>query len=120
MLPHPYYSMTSESGKFSITNIPTGKYRLIAWHPFGTNEKDVQIEESQMLTVNIDFKPTSPVIYPEDDKRRIRLALTWWKAAKLFRPWSYKNGMNRRRNYSWNTILIETKARGQQKAMVQA
>ena len=30
--PHPYYTVTDESGKFELTNIPPGQYVLIAWH----------------------------------------------------------------------------------------
>jgi len=30
--PHPYYAVTDESGRFEITNIPPGRYVLVAWH----------------------------------------------------------------------------------------
>jgi len=30
--PHPYYTVTDESGKFELTNIPPGQYVLVAWH----------------------------------------------------------------------------------------
>lgn len=32
-LDHPYYAVTDERGRFSITGIPPGEYRLVAWHP---------------------------------------------------------------------------------------
>lgn len=31
-LDHPYFSVTDENGRFRITDIPPGKYRLVAWH----------------------------------------------------------------------------------------
>ncbi|MBC8413012.1 MAG: hypothetical protein ISR96_06845 [Nitrospira sp.] len=30
--PHPYASLTDDSGSFSLTNIPAGEYELKAWH----------------------------------------------------------------------------------------
>jgi hypothetical protein len=32
VVPHPYYAVTDESGKYQITNIPPGEYELVAWH----------------------------------------------------------------------------------------
>ncbi len=29
---HPYYSVTEESGKFELTDVPPGDYQLVAWH----------------------------------------------------------------------------------------
>jgi len=29
---HPYYAVTDESGKFSITGVPPGSYQIVAWH----------------------------------------------------------------------------------------
>lgn len=32
VIPHPYYAVTDESGKFSLTEVPPGEYELVAWH----------------------------------------------------------------------------------------
>ena len=29
---HPYYSVTDETGKFELTNVPPGDYEIVAWH----------------------------------------------------------------------------------------
>ena len=29
---HPYYAVTDESGKFTLTNVPAGQYQIVAWH----------------------------------------------------------------------------------------
>jgi hypothetical protein len=32
VIPHPYYAVTGESGKFELTAVPPGTYQIVAWH----------------------------------------------------------------------------------------
>jgi hypothetical protein len=32
VIPHPYYAVTDESGKFQFTDVPPGTYQIVAWH----------------------------------------------------------------------------------------
>ena len=32
VVPHPYYTVTDESGKFELTDLPPGDYQVVAWH----------------------------------------------------------------------------------------
>src|SRR5581483_1778625 len=32
VVPHPYYAVTDESGKFELTEVPPGTYEIEAWH----------------------------------------------------------------------------------------
>ncbi len=32
VVPHPYYTVTDESGKFELTDVPPGEYEIVAWH----------------------------------------------------------------------------------------
>ncbi|MGO8984232.1 MAG: hypothetical protein ACLQFM_05550 [Terriglobales bacterium] len=32
VVPHPYYAVTDESGRFELTDVPPGTYELVAWH----------------------------------------------------------------------------------------
>ena len=41
-LNHPYFSVTDDSGRYKISDVPPGKYRLVAWHEgyIMTNRQD--------------------------------------------------------------------------------
>jgi hypothetical protein len=32
VVPHPYYAVTDQSGKFELTDVPPGSYEIVAWH----------------------------------------------------------------------------------------
>lgn len=32
VVPHPYYAVTDESGRYTLTGVPPGQYELVAWH----------------------------------------------------------------------------------------
>lgn len=32
VVPHPYYAVTDENGRFELTDVPPGQYQIVAWH----------------------------------------------------------------------------------------
>jgi hypothetical protein len=32
VVPHPYYTVTDESGRFQLTDVPPGECEIVAWH----------------------------------------------------------------------------------------
>lgn len=58
VMEHPYYAVTDETGKFTITDIPPGKYTVHAWHEaLGTLEKEVTVEADKTAEVSFEIFP---------------------------------------------------------------
>ena len=57
---NPYYSFSDSNGRFSITDIPPGTYRIRAWHPSIKEQifKTVTIEPRAQVSIN--FQLPSP------------------------------------------------------------
>ena len=46
---HPYFSVTDDTGRYQIDNVPPGKYEVVAWH-----ERDLKyLVYSQTQSVDI-------------------------------------------------------------------
>jgi plastocyanin len=54
---NPYYAVTDENGKFSITDLPPGKYRVRIWHEYvGETASDVTVNAKTESALNVDLK----------------------------------------------------------------
>ncbi len=53
---NPYYSVTAEDGKFSIAEVPAGKYILMVWHPnLGDQKAKVTVGAGGAIEHNFTF-----------------------------------------------------------------
>ncbi|SLM47282.1 conserved exported protein of unknown function [Nitrospira japonica] len=50
---NPYFAKTDEQGRFTMTDVPPGTYKLVVWHPY--------IRSSVEQTVTIDSKATTEI-----------------------------------------------------------
>lgn len=56
IMDHPYFNVTGSDGKFSIDNIPPGKYKLEAWHELlGRKEMEFEIIDNSLNTLEFTF-----------------------------------------------------------------
>lgn len=61
---NPYYAITDRTGSFTITNVPPGTYRLVAWHP------QTRITPPQRVVVEPNHRVTMAVSLPAPQGRR--------------------------------------------------
>jgi len=53
---NPYYAITAEDGTFSIRDLPPGRYRVTAWHPFmKLRAQTVDLSARSQTTVHFEF-----------------------------------------------------------------
>ncbi|HEY5593603.1 MAG TPA: carboxypeptidase-like regulatory domain-containing protein [Nitrospiria bacterium] len=53
---NPYYAITSEDGGFSITDLPPGRYRVTAWHPFmNLREQTIEVAPNSKVELYFEF-----------------------------------------------------------------
>jgi plastocyanin len=54
---NPYYTVTDENGKFSISDLPPGNYRVQIWHEYlGDVSRDVTVTAKGETALNMDLK----------------------------------------------------------------
>ncbi len=52
-----YYTVVKDDGTFEIKNVPAGKHKVMAWHPFaGEIEADVDVKDGATVTANFQIK----------------------------------------------------------------
>jgi hypothetical protein len=53
---NPYYAVTDQYGSFFIGDLPSGTYRLKAWHPIlGVQERELTVEPNGTVTLDVRF-----------------------------------------------------------------
>jgi hypothetical protein len=54
---NPYYAITGMEGTFEIKDIPTGRYRIKAWHPtLGEKVQEVTVAENSTASLGFSFE----------------------------------------------------------------
>ncbi|HSG06213.1 MAG TPA: carboxypeptidase regulatory-like domain-containing protein, partial [Nitrospiria bacterium] len=54
VIENPYFAISNKGGRFSIPDIPPGRYRVTAWHPF-MKKREEMVDFKPGETVNLDF-----------------------------------------------------------------
>ena len=57
VMPHPYFNVTKDDGKFTIADLPAGTYDVEAWHEkLGTQKISVTVAEGENKVADFTFK----------------------------------------------------------------
>jgi len=61
VLPHPYFAVTKDDGKFEIANLPPGTYTIEAWQEkLGPMTQSVTIGQKETKEITFSFKAAGP------------------------------------------------------------
>jgi hypothetical protein len=74
----PYYAVTDHAGRFEISDIPPGSYKVMVWHPLaGTKEFDVTIESKGKAMLDVTMESPTGRLYANEavDNPRFGLGL---------------------------------------------
>jgi hypothetical protein len=65
---NPYFAKADEQGRFSITDVPPGTYKLVVWHPYvrTTNEQTVVVGKSQTVETHITIQAPTGRLYANE------------------------------------------------------
>lgn len=69
MVDNPYYTVTDSEGRFTIKDIPPGRYDVIAWHPFIPSQKGtitVKADRETQLDFEFNGKDEGRKLYEQD------------------------------------------------------
>lgn len=54
---HPYFSVSDETGSFTLAGLPAGRYTIEAWHEkYGTNTQTVSVGDGDTKSLTFEFK----------------------------------------------------------------
>jgi hypothetical protein len=57
VLPHPYFSVSTNDGTFAIKGLPQGTYTIEAWHEqLGVQTQQVTVDGKSGATADFSFK----------------------------------------------------------------
>jgi plastocyanin len=56
VVPHPYFAVTGDDGRFRFPNVPAGRYHLAAWHPkLGRQEQPIEVQPQRTAPATFRF-----------------------------------------------------------------
>ena len=58
---NPYFAKTDEQGRFTMTDVPPGTYKLVVWHPYVRREIEETVTVNQKETTEANLVVPAPI-----------------------------------------------------------
>ncbi|BFU97011.1 MAG: conserved exported protein of unknown function [Nitrospira sp.] len=92
---NPYFAKTDDHGRFTITDVPAGTYKLVVWHPYvrTATEQTVTVDPKGTSTVKLAVPAPTGRLYANEvlDHEYVRYSVTE-EAKKEIDPMIQKQG----------------------------
>ena len=72
---NPYFALSDQEGRYSITDLPPGTYKVIAWHPMLNKEFEVTIEPDKTTNLNVKFNAPKGRLYANEAQEQTRFGM---------------------------------------------
>lgn len=85
VIDHPYYTLTDAEGRFSLPQVPPGRYELVCWLP-DWHEASRELDAETALICRLSFRPPIEITQPVELAPRQTQSESIRIDANLFRP----------------------------------
>lgn len=72
---NPYFALSDRDGRFMITDIPPGTYKVRGWHPLITKEYTVTIESNEVARLDMKFDAPTGRLYANQAQEKTRFGM---------------------------------------------
>ena len=72
---NPYFAISQNDGKFAITDIPPGEYKVVVWHPLLTREYEVTVEPNGRNKLDIQIDAPKGRLYANEAQEKTRFGM---------------------------------------------
>lgn len=80
---NPYFALSSKDGRFTITDIPPGTYKVVAWHPMFRKEYTVTIHPKNTTQFNVQIEAPKGRLYANQALGQTRFGMELLGTSKI-------------------------------------
>ena len=71
----PYFSVSDKQGRFEISDIPPGTYKVVVWHPMAQKELTVTINPEETTDLSLEFEAPKGRLYANEAHENTRFGM---------------------------------------------
>ena len=72
---NPYFAISQDDGKFTITDVPPGEYQVLIWHPLLTKKYTVTIDPNGTTNLDVQIDAPKGRLYANEAQEKTRFGM---------------------------------------------